>query len=127
MVRKVLIVDDNKDAADSFAAVLRLRGHDARVVYSGRDAVATALTWTPEVVFVDLAMPWIHGFDLLRELRELPGMSKVKLVCLTGFGDEKHRDLASAAGCDGYLVKPAEIADVQSVLDSVDSPSGAPV
>jgi CheY-like chemotaxis protein len=116
MFRNVLIVDDNQDSADTMAMVLRCLGHAVRVVYSGRDAIAECLDRPPELVFIDLQMPRISGFDLLRELRDLPGMAQTKLVCLTGFGDGNHRSKAEACGCDAYLIKPAELADVNAIL-----------
>jgi two-component system, sensor histidine kinase len=116
MPRSILVVDDSQDAADSFASVLRALGHEARVAYDGRNAIAAALAQPPEVVFVDLGMPWIDGYDLLREFRDLPGMDQAKLICVTGFGDARHRNRALEYGCDGYLVKPIELEDVEVIL-----------
>ena|SRR5579885_455915 len=116
MCRNILVVDDNRDAADTLATILRLVGHDARVAYGGRDAIAELLERPADVVFIDLAMPSISGLDLLRELRDLPGMANAKLICLTGFGDEDHRKQAQACGCDAYLIKPAHLAEVNAVL-----------
>jgi two-component system, chemotaxis family, CheB/CheR fusion protein len=112
----ILIVDDNHDAADTLAVALTAAGHETRVAYTGRDAIAMALCRAPDVVFVDLAMPQIDGYDLLRELRQLPGMGHAKLVCLTGFGDEQRRSRAQEDGCDGYLLKPAAFADILAVV-----------
>lgn len=114
--RNILVVDDNRDSADSLAAILSLVGHEVRMAYGGRDAIARAMERPADVVFIDLAMPRVTGLDLLRELRDLPGMASAKLVCLTGFGDEIHRARAQAYGCDAYLVKPADLADVHAVL-----------
>jgi CheY-like chemotaxis protein len=124
--RDVLIVDDNRDAADSLASLLGLNGFDVRVAYDGRDAIAMALERVPRAVLIDLGMPKIDGYTLLRELRDLPGMADARLICLTGYDDPFHRGQAAEYGCDGYLVKPAELADLQSVLSDDHRPAALP-
>jgi CheY-like chemotaxis protein len=115
--RDVLIIDDSRDVADSLAALLTDHGHSVRVAYHGRQAIAMAAERPPLIALVDLAMPDVDGYTVLRELRKLPGMDEAKLVCLTGSRDEESHKRASACGCDGLLVKPVDVAEIEKFLD----------
>jgi PAS domain S-box-containing protein len=114
--RRVLVVDDNHDAADSLAALLRLERHDVRVAYSGADALKAAAAAAPEVVFLDIGMPGMDGYETVRQLRALPGMGAARMIALTGWGQEKDRRLSAEAGFDGHLVKPADALAIQKLL-----------
>lgn len=114
--RRVLVVDDNRDAAESMRMLLQVLGHETRAAFDGRDAVAIATEYRPEVVLLDLGMPGMDGYELARALRGLPGFEHVTLVALTGFGSEEHRLRTIEAGIDRHLVKPVEIAALQHAL-----------
>jgi CheY-like chemotaxis protein len=115
-VRRVLVVDDNHDAAESMRMLLQVLGHETRAAYDGNDAVAIAAEYRPDVVFLDLGMPGMDGYQLARALRVLPGFENVTLVALTGFGSEEHRRKTIEAGIDRHLVKPVELAALQRAL-----------
>lgn len=103
---RVLVADDNRDAADSLATLLRLWGCDVRVCYSGQECLEAAPAFQPHVAILDLAMPGASGFDVAQHLRQRP--DAVRLVALTGLSTEEHRGLAQQVGFDEYLLKPAD-------------------
>jgi two-component system CheB/CheR fusion protein len=106
--RRVLVVDDNVDAADSQAMTLRLQGHEVEIAYDGPSALAAAESFRPEVVILDIALPNQDGYQLAAELRRMPGLTDLKLIAVTGYGHEEARDRARSAGFDHYVTKPAE-------------------
>lgn len=105
--RRVLVVDDNVDAADSLAALLKLQGHETHAVYSGQEALERVESFRPDVVLVDIGLPRMNGYDLANRLREA-GHPALRLVAITGYGQVEDRERAHAAGFDDYLVKPVE-------------------
>ena len=117
--RRILIVDDNIDAAESLAALLSLRKHDVRVVHDGHAALQTAIAFLPEIVFLDIAMPGMNGYDVARRLRQLSGLESAFLVAVTGFGRDEDRQLAREAGFDQHLTKPLDPTALPGVLARV--------
>jgi signal transduction histidine kinase len=122
--RRVLIVDDNADAANSLAMLLTLGGHEAQVSYSGQQALERVESFHPEVALLDIGLPGIDGYELARRLRTMPNLRSVRLVALTGYGQLEDRQRAQAAGFDAHLVKPADLSALERVL--ADVPRGAP-
>ena len=112
---KVLVVDDNRDAADAAVMLLRIWGHEAVAAYSGHECIALAKTFDPDVVLMDLGLPRMDGFRAKEELEQhCPG---VKVIALTGF---THADIVRRtreAGFTDYLMKPATAADLERVVD----------
>jgi PAS domain S-box-containing protein len=106
--RHILVVDDNMDAAESLAVLLRLEGHEVRVAPDGPAALAAAQADPPEMVVLDLGMPGMDGFEVARRLRAEPGSDGVLLVALTGWAQEEDRRRCYEAGFDGHLPKPVE-------------------
>jgi len=102
------VVDDNVDAAESLAVLLRLEGHEVRVAPDGPAALAAAQAEPPEMVVLDLGMPGMDGFEVARRLRGQPGSDGVLLVALTGWAQEEDRRRCYEAGFDGHLPKPVE-------------------
>lgn len=107
--RKILVVDDNMDAADMTAELLRVFGLDVDVAYGGNEALAAARARAPDVIFLDLGMPLVDGYDVAKALRAEVMFNSVKLVALTAWGDESSRERAKAAGFDLHLMKPTHI------------------
>jgi signal transduction histidine kinase/CheY-like chemotaxis protein len=114
---RVLLVDDNRDFAESLAIVLRALGHQVRVAHDGASGLDTARGFRPEVAFLDIGMPGMSGYDLARELRAAPGTAATVLVAITGFSQPADRELAKEAGFDDYYVKPVEIGRLKRILD----------
>jgi two-component system CheB/CheR fusion protein len=111
--RRVLIVDDNEDAANSLAIVLRLGGHETASVYTAADALIRAAAFRPDVVLLDIGLPSMDGYEVAQKLRELPGLRNVRLIAVTGYGRADDRERARDAGFDDHLTKPVEL----SLLD----------
>lgn len=114
--RRVLVVDDNIDAAESLALMLRVHGHEVTVAYDGAGAVAAVRAGAPEVVFLDIGLPDRDGYTVARELRSLPGGARLLLIALTGWGQEDDRRRAMEAGFDYHLVKPVEPEAIEELL-----------
>ncbi len=119
---RVLVVDDNADAAESLAALLELHGQDVRVALSGADALRIAHEWAPEVGVLDIGMPAMNGYQLCRELRAQAQGRQPLLIACTGWGQEADRDRARAAGFDVHLVKPVDPNAVLRLLMDRDKP-----
>ena len=103
---RILVVDDSVDSASMLCALLEISGHTVTASNTGQDAVASAARFQPDIVFLDIGLPDITGYEVAARLRRLPGLAGVKLVALTGYGQEKDRQNAMAAGFDHHLVKP---------------------
>ena len=116
--RRVLIVDDNRDAADSLGALLQVLGAEVRVVHSGPSALETLERFNPELVFLDIGMPEMDGYEVARRIRGREEWRDLRLVALTGWGQERDRRLSKAAGFDHHLIKPADVGTLQSVLNA---------
>lgn len=106
---KILVVDDNVDAADMTAEVLRMNGLTVRVAYSGAEAMATARSFAPSVIFLDIGMPIMDGCEVARALRAEEAFRGVRIVALTAWGDQESVRMTQAAGFDSHLTKPARI------------------
>jgi signal transduction histidine kinase len=116
--RRILIADDNADFANGLGALLAGRGHDVRVVYDGAEALATAARFNPDFAFLDIGMPRVHGYEVARRLRDQPATAECVLVAVTGWGQEDDRQRAREAGFDRHLVKPADPAEIDTILKS---------
>ncbi len=114
--RRVLVVDDNRDAATSMAMMLRLMNNEVRTAHDGVEAVAAAETFRPQVVLMDVGMPRLNGLDATRRIREQPWGHEVAIIALTGWGQEGDKERSREAGCDGHLVKPVSLPDLERVL-----------
>jgi PAS domain S-box-containing protein len=113
---RVLVVDDNVDAADSAAMLLRRSGHDVRVAYSSQAALETAVIFKPQLILLDIGLPKMDGYEVARRLREHSELKDVRLVAVTGYGQDADRQRSRSAGFDHHLVKPFTLEQVQQVL-----------
>ncbi|HEU0204722.1 MAG TPA: PAS domain S-box protein [Burkholderiaceae bacterium] len=121
--RRLLVVDDLKDSADSLAMLLTLMGHDVHAVYGGEEAVAAAARVQPEVILLDIGMPNVNGYQVCRQIREQPWGKDMTIVALTGWGQEDDRRRTQAAGFDHHLVKPVDPGALTELLASVPPPA----
>jgi two-component system CheB/CheR fusion protein len=117
--RRILVVDDNADIADSLAMLLRLEGHDVATAYSGPETFEAVQRVKPEAVFLDIGLPQMDGYEIARRLRADPAAKRVHLIALTGYGQEHDRERALEAGFGAHLVKPADINAVNHILASL--------
>jgi CheY-like chemotaxis protein len=101
-------VDDNADGAESLAMVLRLAGHEVVVAHDGPSGLRAAASQQPDVVVLDIGLPGMDGYEAARRLRRLPGLESARLIALTGYGQDRDRQAAHAAGFDEHHVKPLD-------------------
>ena len=113
--RRVLVVDDNRDAAESLAILLRRDGHEVKVALDGPSALAMASAIEPEIVLLDLLLPEIDGYEVCRRLR-LGGLSEARIIAMTGFGQDRDRLRSKEAGFDFHLVKPFAMEELQRLF-----------
>ncbi len=113
--RRILVVDDNVDAADALAELLRDYGHEVRAVHDGPSAIREAALRRPDIVLLDIGMPGFDGYEVARRMRTGLGL-KATLVALTGFGEARHRRLSRDAGFDQHVTKPVDITKLERLL-----------
>lgn len=106
---RMMIVDDNRDAAETMAMLQDMLGHETRVAHAGPDALKLAAEFSPEVVLLDIGLPGMDGFEVARKLREMPSMEGAFLIALTGYGSGHDRQRSKEAGFDKHLTKPADL------------------
>jgi PAS domain S-box-containing protein len=123
---RVVVVDDQRDLADSVALLVAMLGHEAEAVYSGAEALRASRALVPDVMFVDIGMPGMTGYELAQIVRHDPALSQVGLVALTGYGRDEDRVRAVEAGFDLHLTKPVSDSRLRDVLSSVDAWSRRP-
>lgn len=114
--RRILVVDDNVDAAASLAMILSLDGHEVEQVHSGADALRCLRDFAADVALLDIGLPGMDGYELARRIRDVPGRRDMRLVALTGYGQSDDRERGLAAGFDAHLVKPADPVALSTAL-----------
>jgi CheY-like chemotaxis protein len=113
--RRILVVDDNFDAAESIARILKLFGHEVRCVQDGPNALAAARDYRPEVVVLDIGLPGMDGYEVARRLRRMD-LPATRIVAVTGYGQDEDRLRSRAAGFDEHLTKPVDPEVLQSFV-----------
>jgi signal transduction histidine kinase/ActR/RegA family two-component response regulator len=113
---RILVVDDNRDSANSLAKMLRLMGGDTRTAYDGEEAVAAAAEFRPDAVVLDIGLPKLNGYEACRRIRALPGAKRVLLIAQTGWGQVEDRQRTQQAGFDHHLIKPVDHAVLMKLL-----------
>ncbi len=116
--RRVLVIDDNQDAADSTSMLLNVLGVQSHVAYDGESGLAAIQAWKPDIVLLDLGMPGMDGFEVARRIRADAGLAGLPVVALTGWGQQQDRQRTLEAGFDRHLVKPADPQALRAVLDT---------
>jgi len=119
---RILVVDDNEDSADMLAKLLERSGHEARTAYTGPEALDIAAGYMPDLVLLDIGLPEIDGYEVARRLRLIPGLEQIKIVAMTGYGQDTDIRLAQEAGFDSHQVKPINFARVLELLATMLSP-----
>jgi CheY-like chemotaxis protein len=114
---RILVVDDNEDAADSMALLLELDGHEVRIARDGLHAVEAAAQWTPDVVLLDIGLPQLDGYEVARRIRaQRHGVNGVMLIAITGWGQDEDRRRSRDAGFNAHLTKPVDYGDLNKLL-----------
>jgi CheY-like chemotaxis protein len=114
--RRILVVDDNQDAANSLAMLLKITGNETYTAYDGLEAVDVAATFKPDLVLLDIGLPRLNGYEVCRKIREQSWGKDMVLVALTGWGQEEDRQKSKDAGFNGHVVKPIELTALTRLL-----------
>src|SRR5258706_8223708 len=120
--RRCLLIEDHVDAAESLAMLLQLIGHEVEVAFDGADGLAKASNLRPDVVFCDIGLPGMDGYEVARALRAAPETRSAFLIALTGYGQEDDRRRALEAGYDAHLTKPADLEALRRMLEEKPAP-----
>jgi CheY-like chemotaxis protein len=123
---RVVVVEDNRDAADSLRVLLQLLGHQVEVAYTGPEGVDVALAQRPDVVVCDIGLPGFDGYEVARRLRQLPGLGHVLLIAVTGYGSAQDLAACRAAGFDHHLLKPFDPTDLERLLRPLANGAASP-
>jgi CheY-like chemotaxis protein len=115
--KRVLIVDDNEDATELMARLVQRLGHDTRVAFEGTSALELAREFQPDVVFLDIGLPGMNGFEVARRMRQLPTCADIPIIAVTGYARESDRQEAARAGFTEHVAKPIGIERLRDVLD----------
>jgi CheY-like chemotaxis protein len=113
---RILVVDDNEDGAEMLAQALAGQGYDTRVAHDAPTALRVAAEFAPDIAFLDIGLPVMDGYELASHLRELPGLAGLRLIAVTGYGQESDRRRTREAGFHHHLVKPVDLAAVEATL-----------
>jgi CheY-like chemotaxis protein len=116
---RLMVVDDNVDAAETLSALLEMLGHEDSIAHTAQDALATARDSAPRMLFLDIGLPDMDGHELARQLRAAPATAAAVLVAVTGYGQPEDRERAMRAGFDHHLVKPVQFAAIQELLTAL--------
>jgi PAS domain S-box-containing protein len=117
--RRILVVDDNRDSAESLAMLLTIFGHDVNTAHDGLEAIEAAQRLRPEVVLLDIGLPQLNGYEVSRHIRNQPWGKDLTLVALTGWGQEEDRNRSREAGFDAHMIKPVDQDALLSLLSSL--------
>ena len=113
---RVLVVDDNRDSAETMAMLLELDGHETVLAHDGKQAVEAAFASRPAMVLLDIGLPYMNGYEACRAMRD-GGLSEVLIVAMTGYGQDEDRRRSAEAGFDAHLVKPVDISDIRQLIE----------
>ena len=116
--RRILVVDDNKDSAESLAMLLELTGNQTNRVHDGLEALKAIETFRPEVVLLDIGLPKLSGYEVCRRVRQEPWGKDIVIIALTGWGQEDDRRKSEEAGFNGHLIKPVDYDKLLELLDT---------
>jgi PAS domain S-box-containing protein len=114
--RRILVVDDSRDSAEALTMILEQKGHRVETSFGSMDAMARAKAFVPEVIFLDIGLPEMDGYQLAKRLREMPETRNARILALTGYGQKDHRELALRSGFDDHLVKPFDPQQLDKVI-----------
>jgi CheY-like chemotaxis protein len=116
---KILVVDDNHDSALSLAMMLSIMGHDTRTAHDGESAVATAETFLPDVVLLDIGLPKLNGYEVAQRIRKTSWGATMYLIAVTGWGQDEDRQRSSEVGLNLHMVKPVEPSALEKLLETL--------
>ena len=113
---RVLIVEDSSDAAEVFGMLLERRGYAVEVELDSTQCLPHLESFNPDVVFLDIGMPKVCGYDLAKQIRSQPEFDSMAILAISGYGDREHRARSIESGCDRHLVKPVDLAELEAAI-----------
>ena len=116
---RVLVVDDNVDAAQSLVDLLKVTGHEVGMAHDGPSGLEAVRDFRPDAVLLDIGLPGLTGLEVAKRIRQLPELKHIVLVAMTGYGQEADRQRSQEAGFNHHLVKPAHFSEVEKILATV--------
>ena len=116
---RILVVDDNEDAAEMLVDALTRKGYETRVAYDAPTALRVAAAFSPDIAFLDIGLPVMDGYELASHLRKIPGLSGLRLIAVTGYGQESDYRKTREAGFDHHLVKPVDVAAIEAAVTTL--------
>lgn len=116
--RRVLVVDDDTNGLEALATFIQLLGHEVRMARDGREALNAATAFQPHVIFLDIGMPELDGYEVCARLRASARSARAAIYAMTGFGSEEHRKRSARAGFDAHFLKPLDLEVISSILES---------
>ena len=119
LMLRILIIDDNQSSATVLALLLQRFGHETKTAFDGEEALATARSFSPEVVLLDIGLPKLNGYEVCRWIRAQPCAHKVAIIAQTGWGQEESRRKTTEAGFDYHMVKPLDPSAILKILDDL--------
>ena len=122
--QRILIIDDDVEVANALSSLLATAGHRSMTAYSGPAGLSIAESYRPDIVFLDLAMPGMNGYEVAPAIRKMAGMENVLIIALTGSGDKNTRSEALRAGCDAHLTKPPQLRAIVGLIEAASSTLG---
>jgi CheY-like chemotaxis protein len=114
--KRILVVDDNRDGADTMATILRLLGNEVEAAYSGMQSIETAERFRPDIILMDVGMPRMSGLESARMILGMPWGKSIKIVSISGLGLEEDHRRSQSAGCTAHLVKPVNLEEIKSLI-----------
>ena len=114
--RRALVVDDSEDSAEMMRELLRLLGHDVRIAFDGQRALEVTHEFKPEIVFLDIGLPSMNGFEVARRMRQIPGCAAIPIIAVSGYARETDREETRKAGFTEHLAKPVDVARLEQLL-----------
>ena len=114
--RRILVVDDNRDSAESMAVLLRLQGHETETAFHGNDVLPTARKFRPHLILLDIGLPGMDGYEVARLIREDGEIGQVRLAAMSGYGRDEDRARSADVGFDHHFIKPVDLAAVEKVI-----------
>ena len=117
--RRILVVDDNYDSAESMATLLQLSGNECMMAHSGPEAINAAKEFLPDVMLLDIGLPGVDGYEVCRAIREQPWGGRIWIMAMTGWGQDEDRARSKEAGFNAHLVKPVDIIKLNELIDAV--------
>jgi PAS domain S-box-containing protein len=121
--RRILVVDDNRDSGNTMSTLLKIMGNEVRTAYGGNEALEIAETFQPQAILMDIGMPQLNGYDATQCIRKQPWGRDMIIIALTGWGQDQDRIQSREAGCDGHMVKPVNVSELEKLLQELEDRS----